>query len=149
MYPPLQSKDNDDKYYLKPMNCPFHILIYKSELRSYKELPIILFELGSVYRFEKTGVLHGLLRARGFTQDDAHIFCTFDQINTEVNNLLRFSIALLKSFGFKNIEADLSTKPNKAIGKDEDWNIATRSLEVALEDEGIDFVTAEGEGAFY
>lgn len=149
MYPPLQSKDNDDKYYLKPMNCPFHILIYKSELRSYKELPIRLFELGSVYRFEKTGVLHGLLRARGFTQDDAHIFCTFDQINTEVNNLLRFSIALLKSFGFKNIEADLSTKPNKAIGNDEDWNIATRSLEVALEDEGIDFVTAEGEGAFY
>ena len=149
MYPPLQSKDNDDKYFLKPMNCPFHILIYKSELRSYKELPIRLFELGSVYRFEKTGVLHGLLRARGFTQDDAHIFCTFDQINTEVNNLLRFSIALLKSFGFKNIEADLSTKPNKAIGNDEDWNIATRSLEVALEDEGIDFVTAEGEGAFY
>ena len=149
MYPPLQSKDNDDKYYLKPMNCPFHILIYKSELRSYKELPLRLFELGSVYRFEKTGVLHGLLRARGFTQDDAHIFCTFDQINTEVNNLLRFSIALLKSFGFKNIEADLSTKPNKAIGNDEDWNIATRSLEVALEDEGIDFVTAEGEGAFY
>ena len=149
MYPPLQSKDNDDKYYLKPMNCPFHILIYKSELRSYKELPIRLFELGSVYRFEKTGVLHGLLRARGFTQDDAHIFCTFDQINTEVNNLLRFSIALLKSFGFKNIEADLSTKPKKAIGNDEDWNIATRSLEVALEDEGIDFVTAEVEGAFY
>lgn len=149
MYPPLQSKDNDDKYYLKPMNCPFHILIYKSELRSYKELPIRLFELGSVYRFEKTGVLHGLLRARGFTQDDAHIFCTFDQINSEVNNLLRFSIALLKSFGFKNIEADLSTKPTKAIGNDEDWNIATRSLEVALEDEGIDFVTAEGEGAFY
>jgi threonyl-tRNA synthetase len=149
MYPPLQSKDNDDKYYLKPMNCPFHILIYKSELRSFKELPIRLFELGSVYRFEKTGVLHGLLRARGFTQDDAHIFCTFDQINTEVNNLLRFSIALLKSFGFKNIEADLSTKPNKAIGNDEDWNIATKSLEVALEDEGIDFVTAEGEGAFY
>ena len=149
MYPPLQSKDNDDKYYLKPMNCPFHILIYKSELRSYKELPIRLFELGSVYRFEKTGVLHGLLRARGFTQDDAHIFCTFDQINSEVNNLLRFSIALLKSFGFKNIEADLSTKPKKAIGNDEDWNIATRSLEFALEDEGIDFVTAEGEGAFY
>lgn len=149
MYPPLQSKDNDDRYYLKPMNCPFHILIYKSELRSYKELPLRLFELGSVYRFEKTGVLHGLLRARGFTQDDAHIFCTFDQINTEVNNLLRFSIALLKSFGFTNIEADLSTKPNKAIGNDEDWNIATRSLEVALEDEGIDFVTAEGEGAFY
>ena len=149
MYPPLKSKDNDDKYYLKPMNCPFHILIYKSELRSYRELPLRLFELGSVYRFEKTGVLHGLLRARGFTQDDAHIFCTFEQINDEVNNLLRFSIALLKSFGFTEIEADLSTKPEKAIGNDEDWNIATSSLENALKDENISFITAEGEGAFY
>ena len=149
MYPPLQSKDNDDKYYLKPMNCPFHILIYKSELRSYKELPVRLFELGSVYRFEKTGVLHGLLRARGFTQDDAHIFCTFEQINQEINSLLRFSISLLKSFGFNDIEADLSTKPKKAIGKDKDWDIATESLENALNDEGINFITAEGEGAFY
>ena len=149
MYPPLQSKDNDDKYYLKPMNCPFHILIYKSELRSYKELPVRLFELGSVYRFEKTGVLHGLLRARGFTQDDAHIFCTFEQINQEINSLLRFSISLLKSFGFNDIEADLSTKPKKAIGEDKDWDIATESLENALNDEGINFITAEGEGAFY
>jgi threonyl-tRNA synthetase len=149
MYPPLQSKDNDDTYYLKPMNCPFHILIYKSELRSYKELPVRLFELGSVYRFEKTGVLHGLLRARGFTQDDAHIFCTFDQIDQEINNLLRFSIALLKSFGFEDIEADLSTKPKKAIGEDKDWEIATESLENALNEEGINFITAEGEGAFY
>ena len=149
MYPPLQSKDNDDTYYLKPMNCPFHILIYKSELRSYKELPVRLFELGSVYRFEKTGVLHGLLRARGFTQDDAHIFCTFDQIDQEINNLLRFSIALLKSFGFEDIEADLSTKPKKAIGEDKDWKIATESLENALKEEGINFITAEGEGAFY
>ena len=149
MYPPLQSKDNDDKYYLKPMNCPFHILIYKSELRSYKELPVRLFELGSVYRFEKTGVLHGLLRARGFTQDDAHIFCTFEQINQEINSLLRFSISLLKSFGFNDIEADLSTKPKKAIGEDKDWDIATESLENALNEEGINFITAEGEGAFY
>ena len=149
MFPPLQSKDNDDTYYLKPMNCPFHILIYKSELRSYKELPVRLFELGSVYRFEKTGVLHGLLRARGFTQDDAHIFCTFDQIDQEINNLLRFSIALLKSFGFEDIEADLSTKPKKAIGEDKDWKIATESLENALNEEGINFITAEGEGAFY
>ena len=149
MYPPLQSKDNDDKYYLKPMNCPFHILIYKSELRSYKELPVRLFELGSVYRFEKTGVLHGLLRARGFTQDDAHIFCTFEQINQEINSLLRFSISLLKSFGFNDIEADLSTKPKKAIGEDKDWDIATESLENALNDAGINFITAEGEGAFY
>ncbi len=149
MYPPLNSKDNDDKYYLKPMNCPFHILIYKSDLRSYRELPLRLFELGSVYRFEKSGVLHGLLRARGFTQDDAHIFCTFDQINKEVNNLLRFSIALLNSFGFTQIEADLSTKPSKAIGESKDWEIATSSLENALEEQGIDFITAEGEGAFY
>ena len=149
MYPPLQSKDNDDDYYLKPMNCPFHILIFKSDLRSYRELPLRFFELGSVYRFEKTGVLHGLLRARGFTQDDAHIFCTFDQIGNEVNNLLRFSIALLKSFGFTEIEADLSTKPPKAIGTEHDWEIATDSLEKALTDEDIDFVTAEGEGAFY
>ncbi|MBL6832968.1 MAG: threonine--tRNA ligase [Candidatus Actinomarina sp.] len=149
MYPPLNSKDNDDKYYLKPMNCPFHILIYKSDLRSYRELPLRLFELGSVYRFEKSGVLHGLLRARGFTQDDAHIFCTFDQINKEVNNLLTFSIALLNSFGFTQIEADLSTKPSKAIGESKDWEIATSSLENALEEQGIDFITAEGEGAFY
>jgi threonyl-tRNA synthetase len=149
MYPPLNSKDSDDKYYLKPMNCPFHILIYKSDLRSYRELPLRLFELGSVYRFEKSGVLHGLLRARGFTQDDAHIFCTFDQINKEVNNLLRFSIALLNSFGFTQIEADLSTKPSKAIGESKDWEIATSSLENALEEQGIDFITAEGEGAFY
>ena len=149
MYPPLNSKDNDDKYYLKPMNCPFHILIYKSDLRSYRELPLRLFELGSVYRFEKSGVLHGLMRARGFTQDDAHIFCTFDQINKEVNNLLRFSIALLNSFGFTQIEADLSTKPSKAIGESKDWEIATSSLENALEEQGIDFITAEGEGAFY
>ena len=149
MFPPLKSKDSDDKYYLKPMNCPFHILIYKSELRSYKELPVRLFELGSVYRFEKTGVLHGLMRARGFTQDDAHIFCTFEQINKEVNNLLKFSIALLKSFGFTEIEADLSTKPKKAIGNPEDWELATFSLEEALNDQDIDFITAEGEGAFY
>lgn len=149
MFPPLKSKDSDDKYYLKPMNCPFHILIYKSELRSYKELPVRLFELGSVYRFEKTGVLHGLMRARGFTQDDAHIFCTFEQINKEVNNLLKFSIALLKSFGFTEIEADLSTKPKKAIGNAEDWKLATSSLEDALNDQDIDFITAEGEGAFY
>jgi len=149
MYPPLESKDNDDKYYLKPMNCPFHILIFKSELRSYKELPVRLFELGSVYRYEKTGVLHGLLRARGFTQDDAHIFCSIQQVNTEVNNLLKFSIALLKCFGFENVEADLSTKPNKAIGKKKDWEIATTSLENALNEQKINFIRAEGEGAFY
>ena len=150
MYPPLKNEDNeDDEYYLKPMNCPFHILIYKSDIRSYKELPLRFFELGSVYRFEKTGVLHGLLRARGFTQDDAHIFCTNDQIEDEILNLLTFSIKLLNAFGFESIEADLSTRPEKSIGNDDDWNKATDSLASALDNQNISYITAHGEGAFY
>ena len=149
MFPPLKSEENDEEYYLKPMNCPFHILIYKSDIRSYKELPLRYFELGSVYRYEKSGVLHGLLRARGFTQDDAHIFCTTDQIENEILNLLTFSIKLLRAFGFDSIEADLSTRPEKSIGNDEDWESATNSLSSALENENISFVTAHGEGAFY
>jgi len=150
MYPPLKNEDNeDDEYYLKPMNCPFHILIYKSDIRSYKELPLRFFELGSVYRFEKTGVLHGLLRARGFTQDDAHIFCTNDQIEDEILNLLTFSIKLLNAFGFESIEADLSTRPKKSIGNDDDWNKATDSLASALDNQNISYITAHGEGAFY
>ena len=150
MYPPLKNEDNeDDEYYLKPMNCPFHILIYKSDIRSYKELPLRFFELGSVYRYEKTGVLHGLLRARGFTQDDAHIFCTNDQIEEEILNLLTFSIKLLNAFGFDSIEADLSTRPEKSIGNDDDWVMATNSLASALDNQNISYVTAHGEGAFY
>ena len=150
MYPPLKNEDNeDDEYYLKPMNCPFHILIYKSDIRSCKELPLRFFELGSVYRFEKTGVLHGLLRARGFTQDDAHIFCTNDQIEDEILNLLTFSIKLLNAFGFESIEADLSTRPEKSIGNDDDWNKATDSLASALDNQNISYITAHGEGAFY
>ncbi len=150
MYPPLKNEDSeDDEYYLKPMNCPFHILIYKSDIRSYKELPLRFFELGSVYRYEKTGVLHGLLRARGFTQDDAHIFCTNDQIEDEILNLLTFSIKLLNAFGFDSIEADLSTRPEKSIGNDDDWVKATNSLASALDDQNISYVTAHGEGAFY
>ena len=150
MYPPLKNEDNeDDEYYLKPMNCPFHILIYKSDIRSYKELPLRFFELGSVYRYEKTGVLHGLLRARGFTQDDAHIFCTNDQIEDEILNLLTFSIKLLNAFGFDSIEADLSTRPEKSIGNDDDWVKATNSLASALDNQNISYVTAHGEGAFY
>ncbi|MFL2696112.1 MAG: threonine--tRNA ligase [Candidatus Actinomarina sp.] len=150
MYPPLKNEENnDDEYYLKPMNCPFHILIYKSEIRSYKELPLRFFELGSVYRYEKTGVLHGLLRARGFTQDDAHIFCTNEQIEEEILNLLTFSIRLLNAFGFDSIEADLSTRPEKSIGNDDDWNTATESLASALDNQNISYVTAHGEGAFY
>ena len=149
MFPPLKNEENDEEYYLKPMNCPFHILIYKSDIRSYKELPLRYFELGSVYRYEKSGVLHGLLRARGFTQDDAHIFCTTDQIEDEILNLLTFSIKLLKSFGFDSIEADLSTRPEKSIGNNDDWEKATNSLKSALENQNISFVTAHGEGAFY
>ncbi len=150
MYPPLKNEDNkDDEYYLKPMNCPFHILIYKSDIRSYKELPLRFFELGSVYRYEKTGVLHGLLRARGFTQDDAHIFCSNDQIEDEILNLLTFSIKLLNAFGFDSIEADLSTRPEKSIGNDDDWVKATNSLASALDNQNISYVTAHGEGAFY
>ena len=149
MFPPLKNEENDEEYYLKPMNCPFHILIYKSDIRSYKELPLRYFELGSVYRYEKSGVLHGLLRARGFTQDDAHIFCTTDQIEDEILNLLTFSIKLLNSFGFDSIEADLSTRPEKSIGNNDDWEKATNSLKSALENQNISYVTAHGEGAFY
>ena len=143
MYPPLKNENNDDdEYYLKPMNCPFHILIYKSDIRSYKELPLRFFELGSVYRYEKTGVLHGLLRARGFTQDDAHIFCTNDQIEEEILNLLTFSIKLLNAFGFDSIEADLSTRPEKSIGNDDDWVKATNSLASALDNQKISYAVS-------
>ena len=144
MFPPIVHEENDETYYLKPMNCPFHILIYKSDLHSYKELPLRYFEFGSVYRYEKTGVLHGLLRLRGFTQDDAHIFCTTEQINNEVKTLLNFSVKLLNSFGLVDIEADLSTKPNKYIGTDDDWEVATNSLKNSLTELDIPFATANG-----
>ena len=149
MYPPISHEENKETYYLKPMNCPFHILVYKSDLHSYKELPLRYFEFGSVYRYEKTGVLHGLLRLRGFTQDDAHIFCTTAQINDEVKTLLSFSVNLLGCYGLTEIEADLSTKPNKYIGSDSDWENATNSLKQSLTELEVPFKTAEGEGAFY
>ena len=149
MYPPISHEENNETYYLKPMNCPFHILVYKSDLHSYKELPLRYFEFGSVYRYEKTGVLHGLLRLRGFTQDDAHIFCTTTQINDEVKTLLSFSVNLLGCYGLTEIEADLSTKPNKYIGSDSDWENATNSLKQSLTELEVPFKTAEGEGAFY
>ena len=149
MFPPLEHIENNETYYLKPMNCPFHILVYKSDIHSYRELPLRYFEFGSVYRYEKTGVLHGLLRLRGFTQDDAHIFCSNDQINEEVKTLLKFSIQLLKSFGLTDIEADLSTRPKKYIGNESDWIVATESLKNSLTELEIPFITAEGEGAFY
>ena len=148
MFSSIKTEDGNE-YYLKPMNCPFHILAYKSNIRSYKELPVRLFELGSVYRYEKTGVLHGLMRARGFTQDDAHIFCMIDQIDTELEGLLSFSIGILNAFGFYDIEADLSTKPNEAIGSDTIWETATQSLKKSLIKKNIPYKTALGEGAFY
>ena len=148
MYPPMNVEDGSE-YYLKPMNCPFHIISYQSNIRSYRELPIRLFELGSVYRYEKTGVLHGLMRARGFTQDDAHIFCTLEQLDTELESLLNFSIKLLGVFGFNDIEADLSTKPSKAIGDEQIWSKSTESLKQSLISKNIPYKIASGEGAFY
>ncbi len=140
---------DESQYYIKPMNCPFHIQIYKSQTRSYRELPLRWAELGTVYRYEKAGVLHGLLRARGFTQDDAHIFCTPAQIEAEIKQTLRFSLAMLRAFGFKNFSAYLSTRPAQAIGAEADWTQATRSLEQALKAEAISYRMEEGGGAFY
>jgi len=147
MYAPM--KIDDQEYFIKPMNCPFHIMVYKTNLRSYRELPLRWAELGTVYRYEKTGVLHGLLRVRGFTQDDAHIFCTAGQMEEEIKKTLRFAIKILRSFGFADISAYLSTKPAKAIGSDETWTAATNSLRNALQNEKIAFSVDEGAGVFY
>lgn len=147
MYAPMQI--DDQEYFIKPMNCPFHILVYKSNLRSYRELPLRWAELGTVYRYEKAGVLHGLLRVRGFTQDDAHIFCTAGQMEAEIGKTLRFAIKILRAFGFADISAYLSTRPAKAIGKEENWAAATDSLRGALQNEKIAFTIEEGGGAFY
>ncbi|HEX7522316.1 MAG TPA: threonine--tRNA ligase [Acidimicrobiia bacterium] len=148
MYPPIEVEGAD--YYVKPMNCPFHILIYRSHLRSYRELPMKLFELGAVYRFERSGVLHGLLRARGFTQDDSHIFCEPQQIVPVLSDLLDFVLRILRTFGFEEFEADVSTRPDeKSVGADADWKLATDALFEAIEGSGIEYKVAEGEGAFY
>lgn len=147
MYAPMKIDEQD--YYIKPMNCPFHIMIYKSKLRSYRELPIKYAELGTVYRYERSGVLHGLMRVRGFTQDDAHIFCTPSQLENEVVKLLDFSMFFLKAFGFENFEIFLSTKPDKAVGKDEDWEKATKSLKKALDISKLPYKIDPGEGVFY
>ncbi|MCX5706603.1 MAG: threonine--tRNA ligase [Candidatus Omnitrophica bacterium] len=142
---------NIDKqeYVLKPMNCPGHILIYQSKTRSYKDLPIRLFELGTVYRHEKAGVLHGLLRVRGFTQDDAHIFCLPEQLKPEIKAVIDFVFDTMKVFGFKDVSIELSTRPQKYIGSDEDWGLATSSLEEALKEKGLSYGINEGDGAFY
>ena len=137
------------EYAIKPMNCPGHMLVYKTRIRSYRDLPIRYFELGSVYRHEKSGVLHGLLRVRGFTQDDAHIFCTKEDLINEIKNVLDFAIETMKVFGFDNFEVELSTKPEKYIGSEEDWDSATGALKSSLEEKGISYSINEGEGAFY
>lgn len=142
-------KIENKEFVLKPMNCPGHILIYKSKMRSYKELPIKLFELGTVYRHEKSGVLHGLLRVRGFTQDDAHIFCSPDQLKDEIKKVVDFVFLAMKDFGFNDMAIELSTRPKDSIGSDEDWQRATSALEESLKDKGLSFQINEGEGAFY
>ncbi len=140
---------DEQDYYVKPMNCPFHILIYKSDLRSYRDLPLRWAELGTVYRYEKSGVLHGLLRVRGFTQDDAHIFCSNEQVEDEIIEVIRFSMFMWNSFGFDSLKFYVSTKPEKAVGDDALWDTATKSLENALDKEGLEYEVDEGGGAFY
>jgi threonyl-tRNA synthetase len=147
LYPPMQLEGED--YIVKPMNCPGHILIYKTKIRSYKELPLRWFELGTVYRYEKSGVLHGLTRVRGFTQDDAHIFCTPDQLSKELVFILQFGLRVLKTFGFKNFDVYLSTRPKKYVGTLNNWEKATNSLKYALEKVRLPYQIDPGEGVFY
>ena len=147
MYSPMKIDDVD--YFVKPMNCPFHIEIYKSRVRSYRELPCRWAELGTVYRYEKSGVLHGLMRVRGFTQDDAHIICTPEQIESEIEEVLRFCLHIWKTFQFKEIKAYLSTRPEKAVGDPARWEQAQKSLVNAIEKSGLAYEVDEGGGAFY
>ena len=147
MYAPVDVEGQ--KYYLKPMNCPFHIYIYKSKGRSYRELPLRYAELGTVYRYERSGVLHGLLRVRGFTQDDAHHFCTSEQMPEEIDFILDFSLKLLQAFGFSEIKAFLSTKPEKSVGDPALWKEAEAALEASLQRAGLEYEVDEGGGAFY
>ena len=142
-------KIEDKEFAVKPMNCPGHILIYESQIRSYRDLPIRYFELGTVYRNEKSGVLHGLLRVRGFTQDDAHIFCRPEQLKEEIKAIIGFVFEVMKKFGFKNVGVELSTRPEKYIGKLDDWNKATAALEESLKEKNLSYTINHGEGAFY
>lgn len=147
MYSNMDIDGND--YFVKPMNCPFHIQIYKSQKRSYRDMPMRWAELGTVYRYEKSGVLHGLLRVRGFTQDDAHIFCTPEGIGAEIRETLRFALDILKLFGFEEVRAYLSTRPEDAVGEQARWDQATEALKDALAAEGVSAELDEGGGAFY
>jgi len=142
-------EEEKDDYQIKPMNCPFHIAIYKQSIKSYRQLPLRYTELGTVYRYEKSGVLHGLIRVRGFTQDDAHIFCTPDQLSKELVSTLRLTFKILKTFGFKNFEVCLSTRPKKYVGTLKSWEKSTNSLKYALEKLKIPYRIDPGEGVFY
>lgn len=148
MYPPMEM--DNGTYYPKPMNCPMHVLIYRARQRSYRDLPLRLYELGTVYRYERAGTLHGLMRIRGFTQDDSHIFTTRENIDVEIASLLDFVLDVLRAFGFEDFQAKLSTRPaEKAVGSDEIWEAATKALQAALDSSGLDYIVDEGGGAFY
>lgn len=147
MYSPMDIEGLE--YFIKPMNCPFHILIYKTKIRSYRDLPLRWAELGTVYRYERSGVLHGLLRVRGFTQDDAHIFCTPEQLKNEMIKCVEFAIFLIKSFGFERYDIFLATRPEKFVGDSERWDVAEGTLRDALEEHNLPFTIDEGGGVFY
>jgi threonyl-tRNA synthetase len=147
MYSPMEIDEHE--YFVKPMNCPFHIQIYQTHKHSYRDLPLRWAELGTVYRYEKSGVLNGLFRVRGFTQDDAHIFCTPEQIEDEIKRTVRFALKMLRGFGFSEFSAYLSTMPAKAVGEPARWEQATKSLEAALKAEGLPYSVDQGGGAFY
>ncbi len=153
MFPPMHlreiNKEEKDDYQLKPMNCPFHILIYKNEMKSYRDLPVRYTELGTVYRYERSGTLHGLTRVRGFTQDDAHIWCTPDQLDQELKNLLKFALRILRDFGFKEYDVYISTRPEKYVGTLTNWKKATRALKNALKEAKVDYQIDKGGGVFY
>ena len=147
MYSPMEI--DEVSYQIKPMNCPFHIAIYNSRKRSYRELPLRWCELGTVYRYERTGTLHGLMRVRGFTQDDAHIFCRPDQLDGEINEILDMTLYMLRIFGFDRYDIYLSTRPEKYVGSDEHWELSTNALKKALEEQGLEYEIDPGEGVFY
>jgi threonyl-tRNA synthetase len=147
MYAPVDIEGQ--QYFLKPMNCPFHLNIYKSKIRSYRDLPMRFAEMGTVYRYERSGVLHGLLRVRGFTQDDAHHFCTPEQMPGEIDFVLNFCLHILRSFGFRDFKAYLGTRPEKAVGEVAQWREAEAALRASLQRSGLDYEVDEGGGAFY